>query len=83
MAIKGRFEGRELDVFVELSPLSETPGGFPVGTVFRFRYALEYLDRSARSGKGDGCREIVYRTKLVPNLFGGTMSTVRVPECRG
>ena len=85
MRIEGRFEGHKLDVFVELRPMSTTPGGFPVGTTFSFEYTLQHLKPRARSegsGKGDGCREIVYRTKLVPNLFGGTMSTVRVPECR-
>ncbi len=85
--IDGRFVDRKLDVFVELRPTTATPGGFPVGTAFQFRYklvyAVPYADTPAGDGKKrDGCREVVYRTKLVPNLFGGTMSTVRVPECR-
>ena len=85
--IDGQFVDRKLDVFVELRPTATTSGGFPAGTAFHFRYklvhAVPYADRPAGDGeKRDGCREIVYRTKLVPNLFGGTMSTVRVPECR-
>lgn len=85
--IDGQFVDRKLDVFVELRPAAPTPGGFPVGTAFQFRYqlvhAVPYAERPAGDGKQrDGCREVVYRTKLVPNLFGGTMSTVRVPECR-
>ncbi|MCO5118309.1 MAG: hypothetical protein M9951_01565 [Burkholderiaceae bacterium] len=83
MDIRGRFEGRKLDVYVELRPLSATSGGFPAGTAFQFGYTLvDPVAIEPGSGDGDGCREIVYRTKLVPNLFGGTMSTVQVPECR-
>ena len=42
------------------------------------------MARGSGGGRAaDGsCREIVYRNKLIPNLFGGTMSMVRVPECR-
>lgn len=85
--IDGQFVDRKLDAFVELRPMAATAGGFPVGTAFQFRYRLVHAvsnpDRPAGDGKQrDGCREIVYRTKLVPNLFGGTMSMVRVPECR-
>lgn len=85
MRIKGRFEGDNLQVLVELRPLSTTQGGFPVGTVFRFEYALRHVaprSQSAGAGKGDDCREIVYRTQLIPNLFGSSMSMIRVPECR-
>ena len=85
MRIEGRFEGDELQVLVELRPLSATPGGFPVGTVFRFEYTLAHAKPRAHSegaGKNDRCREIVYRTQLIPNLFGSSMSMIRVPECR-
>ncbi|HRO58069.1 MAG TPA: hypothetical protein PK177_02715 [Burkholderiaceae bacterium] len=87
MSIEGRFSGRKLDALVEIRPTAATAGGFPEGTLFQFRYKLVDPPPMARGSGGgraaDGsCREIVYRNKLVPNLFGGTMSMVRVPECR-
>lgn len=86
MSIEGRFSGRKLDVLVEIRPTAATAGGFPEGTLFQFRYKLvdppPMAEGSGGARAGDGsCREIVYRNKLVPNLFGGTMSMVRVPEC--
>ena len=35
-----------------------------------------------RATPDGGCREVVYRSKLVPNLSGGAMGMVQVPECR-
>lgn len=86
MSIEGRIDRRRLDLFFEIELLSDSAGGFPAGTRFQFRYDLwRPFERPA--GKDGptppgGCREVVYRNKLVPNLSGGAMGMVRVPECR-
>lgn len=84
MMMDGQFTGDDLKVLVEIEPMTTTAGGYPVGTRFSFLYELRHFrERKAGSGPADGkCREIVYRLKLVPNPFGGTMGMVRVPECR-
>ena len=82
-----------LETTIELADTSG--GGFPAGTRFSFRYALERVaapeagdptgqdadvDRVAVDGDDD-CERIVWRLRNVPNLSGGAMSLVRVPVC--
>lgn len=86
MAIQGSIDRRRLDLFFEIELLADSDGGFPAGTRFQFRYDLwrpfeRAPGQGGRTPKG-GCREVVYRNKLVPNLSGGAMGMVRVPECR-
>ncbi|GGJ96322.1 hypothetical protein [Luteimonas terricola] len=86
MSIKGSIDRRRLDLFFEIELLSDSGGGFPAGTRFQFRYDLWRPFEHAPGQRGrtpeGGCREVVYRNKLVPNLSGGAMGMVRVPECR-
>lgn len=86
MTIEGSIDQRRLDLFFEIELLADSGGGFPAGTRFQFRYDLwrpfeRPPGQGGRTPKG-GCREVVYRNKLVPNLSGGAMGMVRVPECR-
>lgn len=86
--IEGRIDRRKLELVVEVALLAGSDGGFPAGTRYRFGYELwrpftGAAGRTGQAGQGaDRCREVVYRTKLVPNLGGGAMGMVRVPECR-
>lgn len=86
MSIEGRIDRRRLDLFFEIELVAASGGGFPAGTRFQFRYDLwrpfeRPAGQAGRTPEG-GCREVVYRNKLVPNLSGGAMGMVRVPECR-
>lgn len=86
MEIEGRVNHRRLDLLFEIELLGVTAGGFPPGTRFQFRYDLwrpfERPPGQAGATPDGGCREVVYRSKLVPNLSGGAMGMVQVPECR-
>lgn len=86
MSIEGSIDRRRLDLFFEIELLSDSSGGFPAGTRFQFRYDLWRPFKRPPGQEGPtpegGCREVVYRNKLVPNLSGGAMGMVRVPECR-
>ena len=87
MSIEGTMTRRRLDLFFEVELMAATGGGFPAGTRFQFRYELwRPFSRPEGQDRGEtpagGCREVVYRNKLVPNLSGGAMGMVRVPECR-
>ena len=86
MEIEGRVDPRRLDLLFEIELLGVTAGGFPPGTRFQFRYDLwrpfERPPGQAGATPDGGCREVVYRSKLVPNLSGGAMGMVQVPECR-
>jgi len=86
MSIEGSIDRRRLDLFFEIELLSDSGGGFPAGTRFQFRYDLwrPFERPPGQEGRtpAGGCREVVYRNKLVPNLSGGAMGMVRVPECR-
>lgn len=86
LTIEGRMDRRRLDLFFEIELRADSDGGFPAGTRFQFRYDLwrpfERPPGQAGSTPAGGCREVVYRNKLVPNLSGGAMGMVRVPECR-
>ena len=87
MSIEGRIDRRRLDLFFEIELLADSAGGFPAGTRFQFRYDLwrpfkRPPDQEDGPTPPGGCREVVYRNKLVPNLSGGAMGMVRVPECR-
>lgn len=81
----GTFRNNDLELLVEMTVPEETKGGFPAGTLFQFHYKLRYFEPrnhagDASAGNGD-CKEIVYRLKLTPNLFGSGLGSVRVPEC--
>lgn len=82
-----------LETTIELTGASG--GGFPPGTRFTFRYALERVaepapdettavaetaEKESDDRRGD-CRKVVWRLRNVPNLSGGAMSLVRVPVC--
>lgn len=86
MSIEGSIDQRRLDLFFEIELLAASDGGFPAGTRFQFRYDLWRPFKRPPGQDGPtpegGCREVVYRNKLVPNLSGGAMGMVRVPECR-
>lgn len=83
MTIEGKLTRRKLDLYFELELLAPSAGGFPAGTRFRFGYELwRPYEGAAQAAGDDDCREVVYRTKLVPNLSGGAMGMVQVPECR-
>lgn len=86
MTIEGSIDQRRLDLFFEIELQSASAGGFPAGTRFQFRYDLWRPFKRPPGQEGatpeGGCREVVYRNKLVPNLSGGAMGMVRVPECR-
>lgn len=84
MSIEGRLGERDFDMLFELELLADSAGGFPAGTRFEFEYDLR---RQTAGGTGDqapgdgACKRVEYRLKLVPNLSGGAMGMVRVPEC--
>lgn len=84
MAIEGRMAERSLDLQFTIQLLADSAGGFPAGTRFQFEYDLRRQvpggGQQAAAGEG-GCRKVEYRLKLVPNLSGGPMGMVRVPEC--
>lgn len=86
MRIEGSIDQRRLDLFFEIELRADSAGGFPAGTRFQFRYDLWRPFKRPPGEEGPtpegGCREVVYRNKLVPNLSGGAMGMVRVPECR-
>lgn len=86
MTIEGDIDKRKLDLYFEIELLQASAGGFPAGTRFEFSYELWRPFERPKGQQGDtpkgGCREVVYRNKLVPNLSGGAMGMVRVPECR-
>lgn len=86
MSIEGTIDQRRLDLFFEIELRADSAGGFPAGTRFQFRYDLWRPFERPPGKEGPtpegGCREVVYRNKLVPNLSGGAMGMVRVPECR-
>ncbi|WP_133000201.1 hypothetical protein [Luteimonas arsenica] len=83
MTIEGTLTRRKLDLYFELELQAPSAGGFPAGTRFRFGYELwRPYEGGAQAAGDDDCREVVYRTKLVPNLSGGAMGMVQVPECR-
>lgn len=82
MTIEGQLTRRKLDVFFEIELTSESAGGFPAGTRFQFGYELWRPYEAVQGNGDDPCREVVYRSKLVPNLSGGPMGLVQVPECR-
>ena len=85
MRIDGRLDERELEVLFEVELAEASPGGFPPGTRFSFEFDLRRQAPGAAVDAGDrageGCSRVEYRLKLVPNLGGGTMGMVRVPEC--
>ncbi len=85
MRFDGTWQGNDLRLLVEIESPGDTTGGFPAGTRFQFQYRLRHVPERPESAAGEpgegGCREVVYRLKLTPNLFGGTMNMVSVPEC--
>lgn len=81
----GTYSDNDLELLVEITVPRSTSGGFAAGTQFQFKYDLRHFPPSARRSGGSaagGCKEVVYRLKLTPNLFGSGLSSVRVPECR-
>ena len=86
LEIEGSIDRRRLDLSFEIELRADSAGGFPAGTRFQFRYDLWRPFKRPPGEEGPtpegGCREVVYRNKLVPNLSGGAMGMVRVPECR-
>lgn len=95
LELEGTVDAERFDLETTIELAEASGGGFPAGTRFSFRYALERVadpeaademvnpDGTAtrRTAEMDDCKEIVWRLRNVPNLSGGAMSLVRVPVC--
>jgi hypothetical protein len=92
--LQGKVDDRRIDLVTEIVLRQDSAGGFPTGTRFEFRYAMERVAPpgeaagaedeqvvAARSQSAEGCRRVEWRLRNVPNFSGGAMSLVRVPVC--
>lgn len=75
----GKITDTRFELVTELKNLKASDGGLPVGTIFKFTYALG-RDLANKSGNRKPCKKIIWRSQYVAN-FDGTGTTVRVPEC--
>lgn len=85
----GLLEPDRIQLDVDLELLEAGQGGMPAGTHFLFEYRLHRTlsqiasatrTEDAADSEGD-CKRVEYHLKSVPNLFGGAMGMVSVPEC--
>ena len=84
----GLLEPDRLQLDVDLELLQRGQGGMPAGTHFLFEYRLhrplpQIAQRRRKEPADDNgdCKRVEYHLKSVPNLFGGAMGMVSVPEC--
>lgn len=85
MTFSGEVTAIRFRIEVEAEMLEETAGGFPVGTTFHYNFNMRRVS-TLQEGPGeretDGeCRRIVWQSRNLPNLGGGSMIFTQVPVC--